>query len=65
MHAPEIDDDGAALLKREELFVIEHPSFAAVLQQIQDLIEEKSSDEIDHPREYVAIPPLKYLETVG
>ncbi|MGB8930821.1 MAG: hypothetical protein WCC48_06180 [Anaeromyxobacteraceae bacterium] len=59
MHAPEIDDDGAALLKKEELFVIEHPSFAAVLQQIQDLIEEKSSDEIDHPREYVAIPPLK------
>ena len=59
MHAPEIDDDGAALLKKEELFVIEHPSFAAVLQQIEDLIEEKSSDEIDHPREYVAIPPLK------
>jgi type III restriction enzyme len=62
MHAPEIDDEGAALLKQEELYVIEHPSFAAILQQIKDLVEEKSSDEIDHPREYVPIPPLAEQE---
>src|SRR6185369_14161629 len=51
MHAPEIDDEGAAVLKKEELYVIEHPSFAAILQQIQDIVEVKSGEEIDHPRE--------------
>lgn len=55
MHAPIIDDDGAAELIPEELFVIEHPSFRATIDQIQDIIEEKSSDEIDHAREYVPI----------
>jgi hypothetical protein len=39
----------------EELFVIEHPSFRAIIDQIQDIIEEKSSDEIEHAREYVPI----------
>lgn len=58
MHPAEIDDEGAAFLPKEELFVIEHPSFRAVIDQIKDLVDEKSSEEIDHPREYVAIPPL-------
>lgn len=55
MHAPILDDDGAAELRPEDLFVIEHPSFRAIIDQIKDIIEEKSSDEIDHAREYVPI----------
>jgi type III restriction enzyme len=55
MHAPIIDDEGAAELCPEELYVIEHPSFEKILDQIRDIIEEKSSDEIDHAREYVPI----------
>lgn len=55
MHAPIIDDEGAAELRREELFVIEHESFRTIIEQIKDIIEAKSSDEIDHAREYVPI----------
>lgn len=55
MHAPIIEDDGAALLKAEDLFVIEHPSFKAILDKIQDIVEERSSNEIDHAREYVPV----------
>ncbi len=55
MHAPILDDDGAAELRTEDLFVIEHPSFGAILDQIKDIIEAKSSDEIEHSREYVPI----------
>jgi len=55
MHAPILDDDGGAELRSEDLFVIEHPSFGAILDQIRDIIEAKSSDEIEHAREYVPI----------
>lgn len=57
MHAPELDDNGKATLQPEDLFVIEHPSFRAILDQIRDIIELKSSDEIEHAREYVPITP--------
>jgi type III restriction enzyme len=55
MHAPILDDEGAAELQAEDLFVIEHPSFQTILDQIRDIIELKSSDEIEHAREYVPI----------
>ncbi|MFY9342106.1 MAG: S24 family peptidase [Planctomycetota bacterium] len=55
MHAPVLDDDGGAEMRQEDLFVIEHPSFETVLAHIQDIIEEKTSDEIEHSRDYVAI----------
>lgn len=55
MHAPILDDNGAAELQSEDLFVIEHPSFGAILDQIKDIIEAKNSDEIEHAREYVPI----------
>jgi len=55
MHPPVLDDDGGAKLQTEDLYVIEHPSFQAVIEQIREIIEEKSSDEIDHAREYVPI----------
>lgn len=55
MHAPIIDDEGGATFRSEDLYVIEHPSFKAVLDQIRDIIEERASDEIEHAREYVPI----------
>ncbi len=55
MHAPMIEEDGSVSMKDEELYVIEHPSFAAVLDQIKDIVEEKSSEDITHAREYVPI----------
>jgi len=55
MHAPELDDDGRAELRSEDLYVIEHPSFRSIIEQIRDIIEEKDSSDIDHAREYVPI----------
>lgn len=62
MHPPLLDDEGGAAVRAEELFVMEHPSFQSIIRQIDDLVEQKRSDEIDHAREYVAIP-LKESET--
>jgi hypothetical protein len=55
MHPPLIDDEGEASFSGEELYVIEHPSFKAILDQIRDIIEERSKDEIQHTRDYVPI----------
>ena len=57
MHPPRIEEDGSAQAVPEELYVIEHPSFAAVLDEIRDLVDEKEGDEIKHVPEYVPIPP--------
>jgi type III restriction enzyme len=62
MHPPVIEDDGSASMTNEELYVIEHPSFAAILDQIKDLIEEKKSEDIDHRPEYVAVTPHPEIE---
>jgi type III restriction enzyme len=58
MHPPEIQDDGSAAMIPEELYVIEHPSFEEILDQIDDLIERKGKDEIDHRPDYIAVPPV-------
>lgn len=58
MHPPEIQDDGSATMTPEELYVIEHPSFEEILDQIDDLIERKGKDEIDHRPDYIAVPPV-------
>jgi len=55
MHPPILDEEGAAEIKDEELYVIEHPSFQAILDQIRDIVEERKSSEIDHIRQYVGI----------
>lgn len=55
MHAPELDEDGGARLDPEELYVIEHPSFDAVLDQIGDLVDVKDGKDIQHGRDYVGI----------
>ncbi len=53
MHRPEIDDEGAATITNEELYVIEHPSFKAVLDQLRDILEEGGEGE--PVREYLPI----------
>lgn len=53
MHRPEVDDEGAATITNEELYVIEHESFRTILDQIRDIIEEGAGG--DPPREYVPI----------
>ena len=55
MHAPVIDDEGAVELKGEELYVMQHPSFKQIIHEIEDLVEVKSGDEIDHRPEYVPV----------
>ena len=55
MHAPELDEDGAAAVTEEELYVIEHESFKTILEEIEDLVEVKGSDEIIHTPERVPI----------
>jgi hypothetical protein len=55
MHAPILDDEGAAELEAEELYVMQHPSFKQIIQEIEDLVEVKETGEIDHPREYVPV----------
>jgi type III restriction enzyme len=62
MHPPEILDDGSAAMTPEELYVIEHPSFQEILDQIDDLIERKGKDEIGHQPEYIAVPPVEDAE---
>ena len=55
MHPPLLDEDGGASMQKEELYVIEHPSFRSIIDQIHDIVDLKSSDEIEHSREYVPI----------
>lgn len=59
MYPPAIADDGSVQSKDEELYVVEHPSFEKVLDQIRDLVEVKDSDDIVHEPEYVPIVPLE------
>jgi type III restriction enzyme len=53
MHRPILDEDGVATITNEELYVIEHPSFKALVDQISDILGE--GDGADPPREYVPI----------
>ena len=57
VHPPLIREDGSAELSNERLYVIEHPSFAAIIDQIQDLVDTTSADEPSPPPDYVTIEP--------
>lgn len=57
MHAPIIHEDGSATMDGEELYVMEHPSFAKILSQIDDILEVKLSSDISHRAEYIRIDP--------
>ncbi len=58
MHTPVIEEDGSARMLPEELYVIEHPSFRAIIEQIKDLVEEREGDQIKHEPEYVPVAPI-------
>lgn len=57
VHPPELAEDGAAYLSNERLYVIEHPSFAAVIEEIKDLVDQTTPDEPSPPPEYVLVEP--------
>ena len=55
MHPPIMDEYGATRAVREELYVIEHPSFTTILEQLHDLVELRHPGEIEHPPEYLRV----------
>ncbi len=57
MHAPTIHEDGSATMDSEALYVMEHPSFAKILAQIEDILEVRVSSDISHNAGYVGIVP--------
>lgn len=65
MHGAEIDEYGAAELSEEALFVIEHPSFAAVIEDIGDLVTPVDPDAVEHKPEYVEVAPREDGEALA
>lgn len=61
MHPPEILEDGASTTTPEDLFVIQHPSFEAILDQIGDLIQQTDEDDPGRPPEYLLVAPREPL----
>jgi type III restriction enzyme len=61
MYPPILGDDGLAELHPEELYVMQHPSFKQIIQEIEDLVDVKDTGEIDHPREYVPVELIEDL----
>ena len=45
MHQPEMDDEGGVDSKPESLYVIQHPSFKAIIEEIEDIVDEVDSGE--------------------
>lgn len=62
MHQPEIGEDGAVQPVVEELYVIEHPSFRAILDQISDIVEVRNPEDLTHAREYVPVAKKALME---
>ncbi|MCA9544810.1 MAG: hypothetical protein KC613_10485, partial [Myxococcales bacterium] len=57
MHPPQLDEAGAVSTVREELYVMQHPSFSGIIEEIKDIVELRDQDEIDHLPEYLAVTP--------
>lgn len=57
MHQPEMDDEGAIYSKPESLYVIQHPSFKAIIEEIEDIVDEVDSGEREPPV-YTVVNPL-------
>jgi type III restriction enzyme len=57
MHQPIMDDDGAVNPKQENLYIIEHPSFRAIIDEIEDIVDEIDTGEVEPPV-YTVINPL-------
>ena len=50
-----VDAEGNAREQHEKLYVMEHPSFQTIIDQIKDLVEIEESDQISHTPEYVGV----------
>ncbi|MBI2599320.1 DEAD/DEAH box helicase family protein [Candidatus Daviesbacteria bacterium] len=57
MHQPELDEDGAVLSKEESLYVIQHPSFKAIIDEIDDIVDEVETGATEPPV-YTVVNPL-------
>lgn len=57
MHPPIVEEDGSAKMRSEQLYVMEHPSFRAILDQVEEILDTKDSDEIEHTPKYIGITP--------
>ncbi len=61
MHPPDMDDEGAVSSKPESLYVIQHPSFKAIIDEIADIVDEVDSGEKEPPI-YTVVNPLADAE---
>ena len=61
MHQPEMDDEGAFSSKPENLYIIEHPSFKAIIDEIDDIMDEVDAGEKE-PAVYTVVNPLSDAE---
>jgi hypothetical protein len=59
VHPPEVFEDGRAELTYERLYVIEHPSFAAIIDDLKDLVEQTTPDQPSPAPEYVLVEPRR------
>lgn len=57
MHQTEMDDEGAVYSKPENLYIIEHPSFKAIIDEIDDIVDEMDPKEKEPPF-YTVVNPL-------
>src|SRR3989338_2505772 len=57
MHQPEMDDEGGVYSKPESLYVIQHPSFKAIIEEIEDIVDEVDTGEKEPPV-YTVVNPL-------
>lgn len=61
MHQPEMDDEGAVYSKPESLYVIQHPSFKAIIEEIEDIVDEVDAGEKEPPV-YTVVNPLSDVD---
>ena len=61
IHQPEMDDEGAVSSKPENLYVIQHPSFQAIIDEIDDIVDEVDAGEKEPPV-YTVVNPLPDAE---
>ncbi|MCU0654747.1 MAG: DEAD/DEAH box helicase family protein [Polyangiaceae bacterium] len=59
MHAPEVQEDGAVEVREEYLYVIEHPSFDGILDQLKDILTDVADgQQVPRDNNQCAISPL-------
>jgi type III restriction enzyme len=58
MHPPEVKEDGSVEAVEERLYVIQHPSFEKILNQLGDILTPLAPLDPPPPRAYRAIVPI-------